>query len=116
MPKMSESDAFQRLGQFPHCDHRLLHSPSTCTYCDAHPEWQALRIAWGINFTGENDPNKAPCPGSRFRPAEQAAQWHGNRAVRPDGTYEPPPSEPAPRSAFDRIRDNPYEPDDPNRL
>jgi hypothetical protein len=39
--------------QFPHCDGRILHAPGVCTYCDMHPEWQELRLAWGINFTGE---------------------------------------------------------------
>ena len=38
--------------QFPHCDSRILHRPSECEFCDQHPEWQALRKAWGIAFTG----------------------------------------------------------------
>lgn len=38
--------------RFPHCDSRILHRAGECEYCDAHPEWQALRVAWGIAFTG----------------------------------------------------------------
>lgn len=38
--------------QFPHCDQRILHAPGECQYCDMHPEWQELRQAWGIAFTG----------------------------------------------------------------
>ncbi len=40
------------IGQFPHCDSRILHK-GDCQYCDAHPEWQELREAWGIAFTGQ---------------------------------------------------------------
>lgn len=41
------------LGQFPHCDQRILHKPGDCEFCDMRPEWQALRKAWGIAFTGQ---------------------------------------------------------------
>lgn len=37
---------------FPHCDQRILHAPGECEYCNDHPDWQALREAWGIAFTG----------------------------------------------------------------
>lgn len=38
---------------FPHCDSRVLHAPEDgCDYCNRQPEWQALRRAWGISFTG----------------------------------------------------------------
>jgi len=40
------------LPRFPHCDQRILHSPGECEFCDAAPEWQQLRKAWGIAFTG----------------------------------------------------------------
>lgn len=39
--------------QFPHCDQRVLHAPGECEFCDGCPEWQALRKAWGIAFTGK---------------------------------------------------------------
>lgn len=38
--------------RFPHCDQRILHSPGECEFCDMNPEWQQLRKAWGIAFTG----------------------------------------------------------------
>lgn len=40
------------IDQFPHCDQRILHAPGECEYCDGHPQWQAIRQAWGIAFTG----------------------------------------------------------------
>jgi hypothetical protein len=41
------------IAQFPHCDSRILHAPEDgCEYCNACPEWQELRKAWGIAFTG----------------------------------------------------------------
>lgn len=41
------------LARFPHCDQRVLHGPQDgCEYCDQRPDWQALRQAWGIAFTG----------------------------------------------------------------
>lgn len=41
------------LARFPHCDQRILHAPEDrCEFCNMHPEWQALRKAWGIAFTG----------------------------------------------------------------
>lgn len=49
---MTETRAQFEIAQFPHCDQRILHAPSECEYCDGHPEWQALREAWGIAFTG----------------------------------------------------------------
>lgn len=41
--------------QFPHCDSRVLHAPGKCEFCDKHPDWQDLRLAWGIAFTGDTD-------------------------------------------------------------
>jgi hypothetical protein len=52
-----------RIAQFPHCDSRILHAPSECEYCDRHPEWQELREAWGIAFTGH--PPRAGLPRCR---------------------------------------------------
>ena len=40
------------IAQFPHCDQRILHAPGECEHCDGHAEWQELRKAWGIAFTG----------------------------------------------------------------
>lgn len=46
--------------QFPHCDTRVLHAPRECPYCDELPEWQQLRIAWGIAFTGHDPAGEEP--------------------------------------------------------
>jgi hypothetical protein len=94
---MDQAEAFRQLGQFPHCDHLILHIPGECEYCDAHPAWQALRLIWGINFSGENNPAKAPCPSSLIRPIEQAHNWPNNRPRAAD--------EPA-RSVYEHMRDN----------
>lgn len=67
---------------FPHCDSRVLHAPGVCKYCDMHSDWQALRILWRINFTGESYPTKRPCPAEMLRSVQTIHQWHGNR---PDG-------------------------------
>ena len=41
------------IDRYPHCDSRILHGPQDgCEFCDAHPDWQELRKAWGIAFTG----------------------------------------------------------------
>lgn len=40
------------IAQFPHCDSRILHAPGECEFCDRRSEWQELREAWGIAFTG----------------------------------------------------------------
>jgi hypothetical protein len=61
-----------------HCDQTILHAPGACDYCDHYPEAQALREWWRINFTGETDPGKAPCPSEHFRSAELRDRWPGN--------------------------------------
>lgn len=65
---------------FPHCDSAVLHAPSECEYCDRHPEWQHLRMSWGIAFTG-HDPtgDQLPDPASVRRPVEIINRWPGNR-------------------------------------
>lgn len=62
-----------------HCDQTILHAPGKCQYCDHYPEAQALREWWNINFTGESDPSKAPCPSEFRRAAEVRELWGGNR-------------------------------------
>lgn len=89
-----EQMVFKHITQFPHCDQRILHAPSdNCEYCNAHPEWQELREAWGIAFTGhsyeviqETDWNGEPtekvlfpCPAELARPLDVINQWGGNR-------------------------------------
>lgn len=70
----------------PHCDQSILHEPGVCEFCDRHPEWQEYRILSRINFTGENDPDKAPCPSLHFRSAEKRDRWGGNV---PNGSWLP---------------------------
>jgi hypothetical protein len=66
---------------FPHCDPRVLHAPGECNYCDKHGEWQALRIAWGVTFTGyEPDIGEVPDPATLNRPVKTIEKWPGNRS------------------------------------
>lgn len=68
------------LEQFPHCDARILHAPSECKFCDAHPDWQSLRMSWGIAFTGyEPEDKELPDPAT-FARGDGINRWHGNVA------------------------------------
>jgi hypothetical protein len=65
--------------QFPHCDSRVLHAPGECEFCDHHADWQELRVAWGIAFTGwEPEGNELPCPSQQARSLETINKWNGN--------------------------------------
>ena len=76
-PKIPE---FTTIGQFPHCDQRILHAPGECEFCDKYVSWQDLRIAWGIAFTGYEPENKElPCPSQIHRTLETIEKWPGNR-------------------------------------
>lgn len=66
----------------PHCDQSILHAPGACEYCDHYPDYQEARAVARINFSNENDPDKAPCPSTFFRPAEVRDRWPLNRASR----------------------------------
>jgi hypothetical protein len=67
--------------QFPHCDQRILHALGECQFCDLHPEWQHLRLMWGIAFTGyQPEAGELPCPADNAR-GDLHKQWHGNVAV-----------------------------------
>jgi hypothetical protein len=57
-----------------------LHAPGECRYCDEYSDWQELRLLWRINFTGEHDENKAPCPSTAFRSEDGVNRWGGNVA------------------------------------
>ena len=73
-------DVHSRIHQFPHCDPRILHAPGECEFCDRRSEWQALRVAWGIAFTGwEPEGNELPCPADYAR-GDTHKLWHGNQA------------------------------------
>lgn len=69
----------------PHCDQSILHAPGECQFCDKYPEAQAIRQHWRINFTGQHDENKAPCPSTYFRSDEVRDRWPGNT---PEGFIE----------------------------
>jgi hypothetical protein len=80
------------IAQFPHCDQRILHGPRDgCGYCDAHPEWQELREAWSIAFTGHPpEPGGLPCPADAARPPGSAADhrlWGGNKPASADSSW-----------------------------
>lgn len=62
----------------PHCDQSILHAPGVCEYCDKYPYEQSLREHWRMNFTGEHDESKAPCPSEYFRPGAVRDRWPGN--------------------------------------
>ena len=69
--------------QYPHCDPRVLHAPGECKYCDAHPDWQALRITWGIAFTGhEPQEDEKSDPSDKARGTGGAHVWGGNRPAK----------------------------------
>lgn len=82
-PKKVMND-LEHIGQFPHCDQRILHAPGECQHCDMHPLWQALRQAWGIAFTGyQPEGTELPCPADNAR-GDNHTKWYGNVA-RPAG-------------------------------
>lgn len=67
--------------QFPHCDPRILHAVGECCHCDKHPYWQAIRLAWGIAFTGYTpEGTELPCPADAAR-GDKHEKWNGNAAV-----------------------------------
>lgn len=71
--------------QFPHCDHRVLHEPGKCEYCDVHPDWQQERADKKVNFTGISDPSKTTCPSDEARGLGGAHVWGGNRPASKKG-------------------------------
>lgn len=77
-------DVYSVIQQFPHCDQRILHGPGECAYCDRHSDWQALRLAWGIAFTGwEPEEKELPCPADYDR-GDVHSRWYGNVAIPPE--------------------------------
>lgn len=85
---MDRSEAYGVLGDaapaFPHCDTNVLHAPGECYYCDKYPQWQALRVIWGIAFTGHRPVADTgvnfPCPSDYARGLGGAHVWPGNQA------------------------------------
>ena len=75
---------FRFITQFPHCDQRILHAPGECNYCDENPNWQELRVAWGIAFTNyEPEGTELPCPANYAR-GDLVNKWGGNQAKKFD--------------------------------
>jgi hypothetical protein len=87
----------KHIQQFPHCDPRILHAPEdNCQFCNEHGDWQELRKAWGIAFTGHSfdkqgnplpDGNGGvilPCPAQYNRGMASIDGWHGNVAFTPE--------------------------------
>lgn len=88
--------------QFPHCDAKILHRMGECSYCDAHPEWQELRQAWGIAFSGHSNETVSyvdlngrtiektliPCPSEWDRDPDIINRWGGNIAMTPEREKE----------------------------
>lgn len=68
----------------PHCDQDVLHAPGTCEYCDQYPARQGARLAERVCFTGEENPDKTPCPATRRRSVDIIHAWSGNRPTRDD--------------------------------
>lgn len=69
----------------PHCDQRMLHAPGDCVVCDYYPDRQALRVMWGIAFTGRPEDGMFPCP---FDVTRGTSSWPGNQAKPADETVE----------------------------
>jgi hypothetical protein len=94
------------IGTFPHCDSRILHAPGECAYCDSQPEWQELRQAWGIAFTGRQ-PDGAwislPCAADAARPARAGndhRRWGGNKPTSAAGDPSWPAETAASRALY----------------
>lgn len=65
---------------FVHCDASVVHAPGRCSSCDeAAFGLQYLRSMQRVNFTGEHDIEKAPCPSEIFRSVENVQRWGGNQ-------------------------------------
>lgn len=87
-PPQPTAGSVKAIYQYPHCDAGILHAPGECRYCDMHPEWQELRETWGINFTGQYDPNKLLCPAEQHRNLTKIEGWGGN-IPHPPGPDDP---------------------------
>ena len=82
-----DDSVLKSIQQFPHCDARILHAPGECEFCDQHPEWQALRIHWGIAFTGwepDEEKKELPDPATYACGLKSINAWAANRAQPKD--------------------------------
>jgi hypothetical protein len=91
---MNVGDAIKILGNavLPHCDQSVLHAPGECRYCDERPEWQALRVIWGVSFTGHpvvaDTGVKVMCPSDAARGIGGAHVWPGNTPKQDNATKD----------------------------
>jgi len=70
---------FDKKHQFPHCDAYVVHESGICEVCDGYAsDLQEWRKKNNVNFTGENDSDKKPCPATTRRKASTIHKWHGN--------------------------------------
>lgn len=87
------------IGQFPHCDQRILHAPGECEYCDGRPDWQAVRQAWGIAFTGHAPRGLLPECGAKGSYGYYGdREWRCRQAKGHDEGPEPTVHLPVPES------------------
>ena len=66
----------------PHCDPWVLHASGACDACDLFPELQHARQLLGMNFTGQGDASKIPCPAEQRRELARIQRWPGNRPFK----------------------------------
>ena len=78
------------LDRFPHCDQRVLHAPGECEFCDMNPEWQQLREAWGICFTGHAPRGHLPHCGQLIENLGYPATCQ--QPINHDGDHSPHPA------------------------
>lgn len=69
-----------KIVMFPHCDQRILHAPGECQFCDKRPDWQALRVSWGIAFTGYQPEGKELPDPATYARDDSINKWYGNVA------------------------------------
>jgi hypothetical protein len=75
-------EGFRAGVRYPHCDPFVLHAPGVCEFCDKHPAWQQERSVDRVNFTGQHDPDRAPCPSQTRRSLAAVERWPGNRPTK----------------------------------
>jgi hypothetical protein len=75
---LPEPNSADKRAMMPHCDQRILHAPGECQYCDAYPDWQNLRVFWGVDFTGHETDGNVPCPAD-YQRGNSHQLWGGNR-------------------------------------
>jgi hypothetical protein len=65
----------------PHCDSRILHLASECSYCADAAPLQEERERLGISNSGHAN-RQYPCPADQARAKTQYSAWPGNRPTK----------------------------------